>query len=321
MSLNNTQYESIMRRYEETQLANRHLLNERIKQVYEKIPAYRDIEDTISSISVSQGKKLLDGDEDALLQLKNIIRDLSKQKLALLEKAGFTSNYLDPVYTCPDCQDTGYIDGHKCHCFTQSMISMLYEQSNIQEVIQYENFSTLSEEYYQGNDLLHFKAAVTSCKNFIAQFETEYHNLFFYGTVGTGKSFLSGCIAKELIERGHSIIYFSAVQLFDALAVNTYDSKNREMLYNLYEDLYNCELLIVDDLGTEALKTNVPSQLFACLNERQLRRKATIISTNLSLEELRNRYSDRIFSRITSNYELCKLSGPDIRMYKKMSIN
>lgn len=318
MPLSNSQYEFIMRGYEERQLTDRHLLEERSKQVYQAVPYYKDLEDTISTISVSQGKKLLAGDDDALTELKLMIKDLSRQKKKALVKAGFPEDFLNPFYNCPDCQDTGYADGQKCHCFKQKMITMLYEQSNIQLVLESENFSSLSEQFYQGDDLTRFRTAVTACKNFVQTFPADCGNLFLYGTVGTGKSFLSGCVAKELIECGYSVIYFSAVQLFDTLSVNTYDFKNREMLYNLYEDLYNCDLLIIDDLGTETMKTTVSSQLFSCLNERQLRKKSTVISTNLSLEELRNRYSDRIFSRITSNYELCKLSGPDIRMHKKL---
>lgn len=320
MPLSNSQYEAIIRGYEQRQLANRHDTQERALKVYQSIPAYKHIEDTISSISVRQGKKLLDGDNNALIELKHILADLAEQKKKLLQSAGFTPGYLDPIYTCSDCKDTGYIDGQKCHCFKQTMITMLYEQSNIREMIEKENFSNLSDSFYQGQDLHNFQAAVSACKDFIRNFNLQFRNLFFYGTVGTGKSFLSGCVAKELIDCGHSVIYFSAIQLFEAMGLNTYDSKNREVLYNLYEDLYNCDLLIIDDLGTEAMKTNVPSQLFSCLNERNLRKKSTLISTNLSLEELRNRYSDRIFSRITSHYDLCKLTGPDIRMYKKMKL-
>lgn len=321
MALSNSQYESIRRSYEERQLHNHRILENRKEEIYEKIPSYKDIEDTISSISVSQGKKLIDGDDEALNELKRILHDLSREKKALLEKNGFPVNYLEPVFQCPDCEDTGYIHNKKCHCFKQAMIKMLYEQSNIQEMLEKENFSSLSEQFYQGEDLVHFQKAVATCKDFVSNFSHTFQNLFFYGTVGTGKSFLSGCIAKELIEQGQSVIYFSAAQLFESLSVNPYDYKNKEDLYNLYEDIYNCDLLIIDDLGTETARANISSQLFSCLNERQLRHKSSIISTNLSLEELRNRYSDRIFSRITSNYELCKLTGPDIRMYKKMMSN
>ena len=139
--------------------------------------------------------------------------------------------------------------------------------------------------------------------------------------MGTGKSFLSCCVSKELLERGHSVLYFSAAALFETLSRNSFSYKSKEELYNICEDLYNCDLVIIDDLGTELTNNFVATQLFTLLNERHLRKKSTIISTNLSLEELRNRYSDRIFSRITSHYEVCKLTGPDIRMQKKRMLN
>lgn len=201
------------------------------------------------------------------------------------------------------------------------MITLLYEQSNIQEMLQNDNFQSLSYEYYEEEDLSRFKNAVMTCQNFIKNFNSDYHNLFFYGTVGTGKTFLSNCVAKELIESGHSVIYFSAAGLFDLLSRYSFDYKGKEDERERYADLYQCDLLIIDDLGTELTNQFVASRLFSLLNERHMGKKATVISTNLSLEELRNRYSDRIFSRITSHYELCKLTGPDIRMYKKRLLN
>ena len=139
--------------------------------------------------------------------------------------------------------------------------------------------------------------------------------------MGTGKTFLSNCIARESIESGHSVIYFSASSLFDTLSRNTFDFKNQETLDYLYNDLYNCDLLVIDDLGTEQHTPYNVSRLFTCLNERLIRRKSMIISTNLSLPDLKERYQERIFSRITSNFEFCKLTGPDIRMYKKRLTN
>ncbi len=318
MPLNNTQYDSIIRTYEAKQNKNRHLLEERRSYVYEHVDGYRELDESISSISVEHGKKLLEGDESALDDLHLLLQNLSKSKESLLIAAGLSKDYLEPIYDCPDCKDTGYIEGRKCHCFRQAEITLLYEQSNIGRMLERENFSTLSYEYYEGEDLTHFQNAVETCKKFTQNFRIDYHNLFFYGTVGTGKSFLSGCIAKELIENGYSVIYFSAAGLFETLSQFSFDYKNKDELHGIYEDLYTCDLLIIDDLGTELTNNFVTSQLFSCLNERHMRKKSTIISTNLSLEELRNRYSDRIFSRITSNYNLCKLSGPDIRIYKKL---
>ena len=110
---------------------------------------------------------------------------------------------------------------------------------------------------------------------------------------------------------------FSAISLFDALARETFENKSKEDLYNFYDYIYNCDLLIVDDLGTEVSNTFVSNQLFSFINERNLRKKSTIISTNLSLEQIRDRYSERVFSRIISTYTACKLSGTDIRIVKR----
>lgn len=319
MALTNSQYESIMRGYERRRDANRSLLASRQKEIYNGVPGYEELADSVSSFSVDAARKVLSGDDNALTRLHDTLADISRKQKEMLTAAGYPEDYLEPVCDCPDCQDTGYVKGadgrkEKCHCFRQQEVSLLYDQSNIREMIARENFSTLSYDHYQGDDLLHFKAAVSASLNFIQNFKEDYHNLFFYGTVGTGKSFLSGCIANELIKRGHSVIYFSALNLFECLAYYSFDSKEKAKQHSFYEDIYGCDLLVIDDLGTETTNAFINSQLFACLNERQLRRNATVISTNLNLEELQARYSDRIFSRLTSNFTFCKLTGADIRI-------
>ncbi len=321
MPLTNTQYDRIFRQYEERQRLNRLETERRRDYVYEHYPKYRELEDETASLSVAQGKKLLLGDETALNKLRKSLADLKRQKEQLLSDAGFPVDYLEPLFICPDCRDTGYIDRQKCHCLRQAEISLLYEQSGLQEMLANNNFSLLSYEYHSGEDLSHFEKAVENCKNFIKNFDSDYRNLFFYGTVGTGKSFLSGCVAKELMDQGHSVIYFGATGLFDLLSSTSFDTRNREERQSTYADLYQCDLLIIDDLGTELTNQFTASQLFSLLNERNIGRKSTVISTNLSLRELQDRYSDRIFSRITSNFDVCKLTGPDIRMYQKRQLN
>lgn len=321
MAITKAQYDSIKRGYEEKQDKNRHLLSKRIEYVYENVDGYQELDQSVASLSVSYGKKALSGEETALSELKKTLAELSAMKTGLLLSAGLPSNYLEPIYDCPDCQDTGYVNGKKCHCFKQQEINLLFAQSNIENMLATADFSALSEEFYEGEDLLRFQNLVKNSKEFVETFKTDYRNLFIYGTVGTGKSFLSYCIAKELLHQGHSVIYFSATGLFDTLARYSFDHNLKDSLYNIYEDLYNCDLVIIDDLGTEVTNSFVTSQLFSCLNERHLRKKSTIISTNLTLEELRDRYSDRTFSRITNQYQLCKMSGPDIRILKKRMAN
>ena len=326
MALTNSQYEGITREYEQIRDKNRHILETRRKEIYQKVDGYRELEESVGSLSHNAARLVLEGDDAAPAKLHDQLKELAVKRAKLLTDAGFPADYLDPIYLCRECEDTGYVltpEGtrQKCRCFRQKELSVRYTQSNLQDLIRRENFSTLSYEYYQGEDLQHFKAAVELSKNFVKNFNQVYRNLFFYGTVGTGKSFLSGCIANELLQAGASVIYFSAFGLFERLARYSFDAREKDTLHAFYEDLYGCDLLIIDDLGTEITNSFVTSQLFSCLNERWLRRRPVIISTNLSLEELRDRYSDRIFSRITSGFSLCKLTGPDIRIYRKRQAN
>lgn len=321
MALTNAQYDTIIQNYNRRRLDSRKTVEAHTREIYEKLPEYKHLDELTATLSVEQGKKNLLGEVNDLAELKDILEDLNRQKKLLLTAAGYSVNYLDPVYICPYCKDTGFIDGEKCHCFKQAMLDMLYKQSNIKEVLLNESFDDISLEYQQGEDLQRLQNAVTKSKNYVENFDLDYQNLLFYGTVGTGKSFLSNCIAHALIEKGNSVIYFSAGDLFAKISEYAFHKNGKEPVANPYEDLYNCDLLVLDDLGTELTNSFVVSQLFTCLNERHLRRKSTIISTNLPFEELRDRYSERIFSRIISNYEVCKLSGQDVRIYKKRMTN
>ena len=283
MALTNTQYDTIIQGYNRRRLASRKLQEERTSEIYEKLPEYKDLDDLTATLAIEQGKKRLMGDTSTSEDLKDILEDLNRQKKLLLTAAGYSVNYLDPIYTCSYCKDTGFIDGQKCHCFKQEMLDMLYEQSNIREILANESFDDVSLEYQQGDDLVKLQNAVTHAKNFVKNFDLDYQNLLFYGTVGTGKSFLSNCIASELIKQGHSVIYFSSGDLFAKLSEYAFHKNGRSSDTNPCEDIYNCDLLVLDDLGTELTNSFVISQLFTCLNERHHRLKSTIISTNLQM--------------------------------------
>jgi DNA replication protein DnaC len=314
-----------MRTYEQKQLYNRKELEKRYADAYEKLPELKVLHDAISELSVGQARKLLEGDENALAQLKLQIKDLSDEGNALLATGGFPADYLEMHYECADCKDTGYIGNEKCHCFQNMIIDMLYEQSNLKHVLQRENFDTFSFSYYSPNyidpetgysSLATIQNAYEEARSFVDTFGKDFRNLFFYGDPGVGKTFLSNCIAKELIDQSNSVVYLSSYQLFDTLAKGRFDKD--EMSERINRHLFNCDLLIIDDLGTELVNSLTVSQLFLCLNERLLNRKPTIISTNLSLDALVEIYSERIFSRITSNYTMLKLTGDDIRIKKKL---
>ncbi len=324
MPLTNTQYDEILRGYDARQLKNQHEREHRTASAYARIPKLKEIDDAIASCSVAQARKLLEGDQSALASLQEQLAAYRSQKEALLAEHGFPADYFQPVYTCPDCQDTGFIQGRRCHCFKQAAIDLIYTQSSLKEVLKTENFETFSFDYYSDevinpatglSSLATAKDAVAKCMDFVSRFDDSFSNLCIYGDTGIGKTFLSNCVAKALIDRGYSVIYFTAFQLFDILSRGVFQ-KDADAIA-AHRHIFDCDLLIIDDLGTELANSFTASQLFLCVNERILRRKSTIISTNLGMNQLADTYSERVLSRMSSCYTLIKLFGADIRILKR----
>ena len=325
MPLTNSQYNALMRVYEEKRAKSRDLANLHYERVWQKVPELASIDASISSASLDQAKKLLAGDDTALASLKEEIRSLSDRRRRLLSDAGFPEDYLEQHFECPDCQDTGYVGTKKCHCFLKAIIDLFYTQSNLKGLLEQENFEHFNFDYYSSNyrDRLSGQnsrelatQAYQECMNFIHNFDTEHGNLLLFGNTGIGKTFLSHCIAKEVMDSLHSVLYLTASEFFDALLEKALTRNDESCL--LYEQIHQCDLLIIDDLGTERNTDFVVSQLFVCLNDRILNRKSTIISTNLTLEEIKTNYTERTFSRISNHYKILRLAGDDIRIQKKL---
>lgn len=322
MPLQNFQYDTIMREYSRRQAQSRHLLEQRTMEAYTKIPRLREIDDEVASLSADKVRRLLSGKEKGTADLKSAIRQLADERITLLVANGFPGNYLEMPYTCPKCQDTGYVGNKKCICFKKAEIELLYTQSNLTEILEKENFDSFSFDYYSDtitNEATGLTAletarrAYNTAQDFVRNFDTRFDNLFLYGDTGVGKTFLSHCIARELLASAHCVLYFSAFDLFDMMAGNAFSRKDTSTEEDL---IYDCDLLIIDDLGTELTNSFVSSQLFLCINERIMRKKSTIISTNLKLRNFSDTYSERTFSRIASNYQMVTLIGKDIRIQK-----
>ncbi len=322
MPLTNSQYDTIMRIYDSIQAENRRLLDARYAEVLECCPQLADIENEIIACSMQAAASRISGTPS---DCSKTLEDLDRRRRECLAAAGKPDDYLSMPYTCPKCRDTGYVGGRKCECFHQKAIQLVYHDSNLKNITECENFQTFSYEWYDNktkdpvNGLTPYQnmqQVVSICRTFTEQFDSEFSNLLLFGGTGVGKTFLSNCIAKELLDTSHSVIYLTAIELFDRFGQSDFGKSGSNPLPDSHY-LLDCDLLIVDDLGTEVGSTYTNSKLFYCINERILRRKSVVISTNLSLADIRNTYSERIFSRLTSAYTILKLFGSDIRLLKR----
>ena len=316
MILTNSQYDMIMSEYSLRQNDVQRELAARTEEIYTALPEYKELRDRISRISLEATTAALRGDRSLLDNLSPEIDKLNLAMSNVLTEAGYPTDYLEPHYFCPKCRDTGYVDSRKCSCFIQTSINLLYKESNLSDAIGDCSFDKFSVDYYP-EDFIDSTTGVSAranaahvlkiSKEFVKNFGSG-DNLLFYGNTGVGKTFLSNCIARELLDNAHSVLYISANALFDRFS----DFENGNT-----SQIFDCELLIIDDLGTELSNSFTNSKLFECINSRLLSEKSTIISTNLSIKSIMETYSERIFSRLSSSYRLLKLYGDDIRFKKR----
>ena len=324
MKLNNSQYDTIMRMYDAKQSHARAVLNSRYEEISVRIPEYDELRKETAAVAAEAARAAICGDMSKRDKLSQKLDSINEEKHILLTSAGYPQDYLDLHYDCPLCQDTGFVNGSKCRCFKQAAIDLLYNQSNIKKILLLENFSNFNYDWYS-EDYIDPVSGISALENivnvtknvnsFLSDFPSG-DNLLFYGDTGVGKTFLTHCIAGELLEKGYSVLYLSAIDLFDLFSKYAFDNDSEADYRDVFSQILDCELLIIDDLGTELVNSFTNSRLFYCINERILAGQSTIISTNLSLEELMNTYSERIFSRLTMSYQIFKIFSDDIRLKK-----
>ena len=316
MALQNGAFERLQEEYSSIRIENERIRDERLKKVYSEHPELKEADQKIMDILTEKALASLKGTDEASFDAK--LAQAKAERETLIKAAGVDPAYGDRIYTCPYCKDTGFIvksDGpaEKCKCFRKRESEVLLEQSGMAELLKNNNFSVMRTDVFDEETRDHFVKAVEYCRGFIDSFDTDYRNILFCGTVGTGKSFLSCCIASDLLDSYHSVVYMSAKTLFDTLAEAQFSKEKLPEVSAVRERIYDCDLLIIDDLGTEMTNSFVGTELFSIITERYNSRKSVIISTNLELAQLRDRYSDRVFSRITGSYDVLRLYGPDLR--------
>lgn len=298
----------------------------RKEELYERVPNLEETDKNVHLLSIKLSKLILSNPEnlqDEVKKLRGNIDELKKEKKEMYKKYNIPENFLEYDYECKKCNDTGYTaDGKRCKCFNKRIINYLYKMSNIVHMLDKENFDTFdinvfSNEPYN-NEIYTPKQnmynILETCEDFCNNFDKTNMNLLFYGGTGLGKTFMCNCIAKTLIDMEKTVLYQTAFNLFEILENHKFNRLNETEANRInYNLMFESELLIIDDLGTEFNNSFTNAELFNIINERLITDKKTIISTNLSLEQLAETYSDRIMSRVFNNFIAHKFYGKDLR--------
>lgn len=324
----------ILSQYEQKKLKAEMDARKKKENLYEKYPKLQQIEDKMISLTLSTAKELIQNNDKTLLASTNEeINKLKEEKNRILKSLNIPDNYFEPNYECNLCKDTGYITNSDftvtmCNCLKQRLYNEQFNKANMSN-LDTQNFNTFSDQFYSDkvdNEKYHVNISPREninlikdiCINFINNFDNkEQKNLLFTGNTGLGKTFLSSCIANEIIKKGKNVLYQTAPVMLDSI-VDYRFGKTKDS--NIIDSILNVDLLIIDDLGTESMNNVKFAELFNIINTRLLNQKKitkTIISTNLSLNNLYKNYDERIVSRIVGNYDICYFFGEDIRFKKR----
>lgn len=298
---------------------------ERRQELYLRIPRIREIDRELTKTGLKamqvsgQTKEHRKAGIEALKQSNHA---LLEEKKTLMVQAGYPEDYDKPHYTCPYCHDTGFVGDRRCRCLTQRLIDLHYDQSGIRAQLEKENFHTFNLSVFSTRVFPPHKVSPrTNMRNISARLveyvtafpDNDPRHLLFYGPPGTGKTFLCNCVAKGVLDKGNSVLYFSASSLFERLDDLRFRRDSAPENNTLKQDLRQCDLLILDDLGTEFMSQSSAADLFELVNDRILAGKPMIISTNLYTQFLKQYYSDRLYSRFNGCFEMIEVFGNDLR--------
>ena len=289
------------RRYQASTQAQAHL-----DEVYQKIPEIQQIDRTLSLTGLSVARAVIGR------------ADSQERRAHLLKQAGFPEDYTQEHYSCAKCKDTGVLGTRHCECYQSLLREKACHLLNQTSPLQLSSFDTFHTEYYPNltdkngiSPRQTMTAIFQYCLSYAQNFSPRSKSILMMGATGLGKTHLSLAIAQAVIDKGYGVIYASAQNLLSALEKERFARTLTEM--DNLQALLDCDLLILDDLGAEFPTQFVSSSIYNIVNSRMGAGKPMIINTNLTANELRERYTDRIVSRIVGTYEILTFTGSDIR--------
>lgn len=275
-------------------------------------PDIAEIDKELSSVSRLIVSAVLNGNcesEIEKIKQRNLyLQNLRREKLT---SAGLDADYDTPVFSCPVCSDTGYNGKTFCNCVIKMCAREAYLSSGLGKASLGCTFDNFSLKYYGGRDRDNMQDVFDTCIDYANNFNGEGANLLFTGGTGLGKTHLSSAIAQRVIDSGYTVVYESAQNIFDVFESVRFGKGDGNT-----EKFLNCDLLIIDDLGSEFSTQYTAAVLYQLLNSRLVNGKSIILSTNLGSKELLKRYGERIYSRLLGSFDTCVFSGNDIRLLK-----
>lgn len=283
---------------------------------YTAHPELADYDAKISNVATSYAKRMLSG-EDLSAQMKKDVAQILQQKNNYLKSCGIDPASFEPKYSCKSCNDTGYANGDQCACFKNKLIDYNFKNSNLGDILTNQSFNNFDLNYYSteipsGYPLsprANIEKNLMFCQNFADNFDFCDKSIFMTGGTGLGKTYLSTCIARQLLSSGKSVIYISAVDFFKRIENSRFDSTNTDI--ELFE---NCDLLIIDDIGTEAPSVYTTAVFSDILDKRISGGKKMILSTNHKLSDIEKLYGQRVYSRVAGYFKCLIFFGKDIRV-------
>lgn len=321
MGYNKELFAEIRRRMEEGRLRALEEAENRRRLIHARLPEVAAIDRELAHTGLMIMEEISKGKEGLSERLENIRLDnldLQAQREACLIRAGYPGDYDQPAYNCKVCKDTGYNGQQICTCLKTLLSKEGMKRAGVDRLFETQRFETFRLQYYQqdARTLQLMKNHLDHCRQYAEEFSAATkENLLFCGGTGLGKTHLSTSIAGVVVEKGFDVLYESAPNLFSVFEAERFGRSNTSTVVNTSR-YFHCDLLIIDDMGAEMSNTFTVGVLYNLLNTRIVAGLPTIISTNLTPDEIRTRYTDRVASRLFGEFHLMWFEGRDIRLQK-----
>lgn len=287
----------------------------KLAQLRDQHPDVLEARSTITRLYARRGMATVQSDQRAVEQVDALIGAEQERLQSLMAAADLTEADFTPVFTCPTCEDRGMVHGKSCTCKQTVLNQLVYEQLCDVSPARECTFENFDLGYYDEATRRTMQRVLESCQRYVREFSGQSRNLLFTGSPGLGKTHLSLAVAEGVARSGSLVMYVSAPHLMDELERGKFHKDDSALEYR--EIIFGCDLLVVDDLGTELVTRYTQSEIYDLVNTRLNTSRPTIVNTNLGLKEIEKTYTSRVYSRIAGTYAVIQFKGRDIRLQKR----